>query len=291
VAAVVRTPGGGETITERDERTIRILDDRDELTVTETRYVTGEHGPEPHIHREHVDAFWVLAGELAFTLGRDDAVRAGAGAFVLVPPEVVHTFWNEAPEEARFLNLHVPDCGFAESLRARRDEREPVVPFDSFDPPVDGGRPSSEALVLRSGEGETLFVGSSHLTLKAIGEKTGGRVFLSESAVVPGFPGPPPHVHHTLHDVFYVLEGMLTLRLGDEAHEAPPGTFACIPPGAVHTFANRSSEPVRFLNFNTPSGFEGYMRDLAAAFAGAGGPPTPEEIGRIVSRYDYEAAF
>ena len=32
----------------------------------------------------------------------------------------------------------------------------------------------------------------------------------------------------------------------------------------LHTFSNPSAEPVRFLNLNTPAGFEDYMRDLSA---------------------------
>jgi hypothetical protein len=42
---------------------------------------------------------------------------------------------------------------------------------------------------------------------------------------------------------------------------------------------------VRFLNFNTPAGWENYMRDLAGALAA--GNPTPEEVGQIASRYDF----
>ena len=45
---------------------------------------------------------------------------------------------------------------------------------------------------------------------------------------------------------------------------------------------------MRFLNFNTPAGWEHYMRDLAATLAA--GNATPEEIGRIASRYDFQVA-
>ena len=86
--------------------------------------------------------------------------------------------------------------------------------------------------------------------------------------------------------MFYVLEGELTLRLGDETTIAGPGTFVCVPPGVVHTFRNDSDRPVRMLNFNTPSGWENYMRDVAEA--ARSGPLTPEAIGRVASRYDFE---
>jgi mannose-6-phosphate isomerase-like protein (cupin superfamily) len=138
----------------------------------------------------------------------------------------------------------------------------------------------------RPGEGEVHQMGPNTIAIKATSEDTDGKFFLSESTIAPGFPGPPPHVHDRLHDMFYVLEGELTMRLDDEEVAAGPGTFVCVPPGTVHTFSNRSDAEVRFLNFNAPGGWEGYMRDLAEA-AASGTPPTPEEIGKIASRYDF----
>jgi mannose-6-phosphate isomerase-like protein (cupin superfamily) len=153
--------------------------------------------------------------------------------------------------------------------------------------------PSSNAVegatYLEPGEGERYPLGGSSVTLKATSEITAGRFFLSEGVLEPGFQGPPLHVHRELHDMFYVLEGTLTLRLGDEVRQAGPGTFVCVPPGSPHTFSNPSEVPVRILNFNVPGGFEGYMRDLGAA-AAEGRPLSPEEIGRIASRYDFERA-
>ena len=162
--------------------------------------------------------------------------------------------------------------------------------FDQRDPPPDGGRRLSDGAVLEPDEGEAVDVGGSSIVLKGTGASSDGMFFLSETTVEPGFPGPPPHVHRELHDLFYVLDGTLILRDGDETIAAEPGTFACFPPGTVHTFSNPGDEPVRFLNFNTPAGWEGYMRELGAAFAG-GGAPTPDEIGRIASRYDFQVAM
>jgi uncharacterized cupin superfamily protein len=41
----------------------------------------------------------------------------------------------------------------------------------------------------------------------------------------PGFPGPPPHRHREIVDVFYVLEGELTLEIEGKAIAAQPGTL------------------------------------------------------------------
>jgi mannose-6-phosphate isomerase-like protein (cupin superfamily) len=81
-----------------------------------------------------------------------------------------------------------------------------------------------------------------------------------------------------------VLDGTLTLTLGQETVELGPGGFACAPPGVRHTFANRSEAPVRFLNINAPGGFERYMRELAAA--SREGPMSSGQIGEIASRFD-----
>ena len=138
------------------------------------------------------------------------------------------------------------------------------------------------------GEGEHHDAGPAQIFVKATGDDTAGTFFLSESTLAPGFAGPPPHRHRELHDMFYVLEGTLTLLLGDRTVQAAPGTFACIPPGVVHTFRNDSDGLVRVLNFNTPSGWEHYMRDLGEA--ARSGPLTPDVIARVASRYDFEFA-
>lgn len=132
-------------------------------------------------------------------------------------------------------------------------------------------------------------MGPNSIVIKATSDDTAGKLFLSEVTFGPGFPGPPPHVHDELHDMFYVLAGTLTVVVGDDEQELGPGTFVCVPPGTVHTIRNRSDAEVRILNLNAPGGWENYMRDLAAASAG-GQFPTAEEIGEIASRYDFRAA-
>ena len=71
------------------------------------------------------------------------------------------------------------------------------------------------------------------------------------------------HRHHT--DLFYVLEGELTARLGveDEQVALPEGTLARLPPYVVHGFRNASDADVRYLNLHAPGqGFAAYMRGI-----------------------------
>ncbi len=74
----------------------------------------GREGPEPHVHPDEDDAFYVLDGELTFKLAHGD-VPAPAGTFVLVPPGVEHTFANRTETPVRVLNVHAP-AGFDRRL-------------------------------------------------------------------------------------------------------------------------------------------------------------------------------
>src|SRR5262245_43479146 len=137
---IVARAGGddGETITDRPGRRVTLLVDRDELALTETVYGPGEAGPDPHVHHDHVDAFVVLEGGLTFTL-RSGELYAPAGTFVLVPPDVVHTFRNAGDADARFFNLHAPSCGFGDHLRGRNPGFDQHVVGDD----VAGGDPET----------------------------------------------------------------------------------------------------------------------------------------------------
>ena len=73
-------------------------------------------GPEEHAHTAEDDSFYVLEGELTFTVDGEEVV-AGAGTFVLVPPEVPHTFANRGDAVARVVNVHAP-AGFDLRLQA-----------------------------------------------------------------------------------------------------------------------------------------------------------------------------
>lgn len=278
----------GEIITERDERSVVIKADRPEVALTESRYGPGERGPDLHVHRRHSDAFYVLDGTLLFELA-GDVVSAPAGSFVLVPTGVVHSFRNDGPGDARFLNIHAPSEGFADYLRALRDGRESDAKrFDTFDPPPDGGRPAAQALIRDPGEGETLDFGSTRTTMKAEVGDGDGTFSLSDAIVPPRYAGPALHRHEGFIDSFYVLAGMLTVVIEKRAVEATAGSFAFAPPSVAHAFRNDGDEPVRMLNLMAPGGFEQYLKEVFRA--SEGGLRDRQAIADIASRYDLREA-
>lgn len=251
VQPVLRRPsdGEGETVVDQPRRTLRILFSHDLLDVTWTRHEAGERGAEPHVHREHVDSFYVLEGELTFRVGPDlEVVTAPAGTFVSVPPNVVHGFDNDSSEQVRFLNYHAPSGGFADYLRG-------VNPgFDSFDPPADGGQPAADATITFPGQGEKLERSNGYRLIQAQEAEISATVMSFE----PGWEGVDPHAHSDHVDSFYVLEGTA------EFMGAPggPGTFVAAPPGAEHSFRiPDGGQRIVLLNVHAPdSGFVGRMR-------------------------------
>lgn len=79
----------------------------------------------------------------------------------------------------------------------------------------------------------------------------------------PFFPGPPLHYHRETEEGFFVHKGTLTITLNGETRDLEAGDFVLVPAGAVHTFSNRTDQPVTMLCFFTPGGFEDYFRELA----------------------------
>jgi quercetin dioxygenase-like cupin family protein len=245
---VLLPPGDGEIMADEPAKTLRALCDREELALTWFRYAAGEPGPDLHIHERHTDAFYVLTGELSVALGPDGAheVRGRPGALIAAPAGLAHTFANESAEEVTFLNIHAPNMGFTEMMRARREGRdEDAERFDQIPPPADGGRPLSDATISLPGEGER--VGS--MVVKASLEE----IDAVEIECGPGY-GPGPHTHELEVDSFYMLDGELDFTLGTEVVRAGPGTFVSAPPGAIHGFRSLDDGRARFLNLHTPAG-------------------------------------
>jgi quercetin dioxygenase-like cupin family protein len=258
-ADIVVGPGEGETMTDRELRHIELLAEREDVTIMHFRYGPGETGPSVHVHREHVDAFYVLDGQLSFVLGPDaERVPASAGTFVAVPPNVAHTFANESDADARFLNLHTPDGGFAEYMRARRDGRD--ASFDSFDPPADGGLPAAQAIVSGPGEGERLVSGNRAVWMKGVLPQ----LSLGEWEIEGPFRGPHLHDHEAQVDSFYVVEGELEMTVEDSNHTAGAGALASIPRGIRHTFDHPGPGEARVLNIHAPDrGFADFLRGIS----------------------------
>ena len=249
--AVLLAAEDGEAIVDRPRRSGYVLFEHELLDASYARAEGGERGASPHIHREHVDAFYVLEGELRFLVGPDlDAVHAGAGTFVMVPPNLVHGFDNESDAAVKFLNFHAPSTGFLAWMRGERES------FDMVPPPDGGGRSVADAVVVRPGGGERFE--RDNRTLTILGEEpqfSALEIAFDESFHVD------PHHHDDHVDSFFVLDGSVAFTLGDRVARAEPGMWMSAPPGATHGFRNGGAGRARVLNIHAPdAGFAGGIR-------------------------------
>lgn len=98
--------------------------------------------------------------------------------------------------------------------------------------------------------------------------------------------GPPLHIHSIQHETFHVLEGVLTVQVGDEMIEAKPGDFLYIPPGVVHAYANLTEGTVaRAVGNLAPGGFDKFVAELNA-YQKSASPPDPAKIKEISDRHN-----
>ena len=116
------------------------------------------------------------------------------------------------------------------------------------------------------------------------------------SRFAAGRDGADLHVHHHHTDLFYVLDGELTLRLGVEGETVgvPAGTLARVPPDVVHGFRNASDADVRYLNLHAPgrafANFMRALRDGCTPPATYDQHPPPHDGGRATSEVVVGAA-
>jgi len=116
--------------------------------------------------------------------------------------------------------------------------------------------------------------------IQARAEDTGGALSLVEARLPRGF-GPPLHVHRRDDEGFYIIEGRVRFRQGEEDFVAGEGSWVWGPHGVPHTF-KVESERARALILITPGGFERMFEE--------GGVPLSESAEPPVQEYDPAAA-
>lgn len=122
------------------------------------------------------------------------------------------------------------------------------------------------AVVLEPGEGRAYPMGRIGAVFKADGKETQDRYSISEWWLDPHTQGPGAH-SHAEDDIFYVIEGTMSVLVGARWIHAAKGSFVLVPGGVTHDFENRTDERAGVLNFSAPGGFEKEMAGISAWFA------------------------
>jgi mannose-6-phosphate isomerase-like protein (cupin superfamily) len=134
-------------------------------------------------------------------------------------------------------------------------------------------------------EGKTIGVVGDVYRFLVTGEETNGRYALWEAIVPPG-GGPLPHIHSREEEGFYILEGEITVHVGDQRLLATTGVFVNMPVGTPHSFKNEGSRPARMLISVAPAGLEQMFFEFGVPLPEGSTtalPPTKEEIEKLLS--------
>jgi mannose-6-phosphate isomerase-like protein (cupin superfamily) len=121
------------------------------------------------------------------------------------------------------------------------------------------------AIVLAPGEGREYRMGRISAIFKADATETKNGYSISEWWLEPNTKGPGAHSHPE-DDIFYVIEGTMTILVGERCIDAPKGSFVLVPAGITHDFENRSSARAGVLNFSYPGNFEQHMPSIVEWF-------------------------
>jgi mannose-6-phosphate isomerase-like protein (cupin superfamily) len=118
------------------------------------------------------------------------------------------------------------------------------------------------------GPGWWLFLG----VLVDVLTEPGAPVTVAE-AIVPAGASPPAHMHAALDDSFYVLEGRMVIRCGEDVWQAGPGSWVQFPARVPHTFRVMGG-PARILMVHADESFMAAVREI-------GRPATGTDIAEV----------
>lgn len=109
----------------------------------------------------------------------------------------------------------------------------------------------------------------------------GGAWQMIELTVAPGGRSPL----HTLSvdKAFYVLEGAITLVVGDATRPAGAGDAARIPAGTPHNYANEGDAPARLLVVASGVGHVEFLRGMSRL--AAAGPPDATRVEALADEF------
>jgi mannose-6-phosphate isomerase-like protein (cupin superfamily) len=126
-----------------------------------------------------------------------------------------------------------------------------------------------------SGKEALIWLGELAI-LHTTGKETGGRYSMVELYATKEGEA-PWHVHHREDEGFYIIEGEMTIYIGDKVVKARAGDFILAPKDVPHMYTVDSPKYARILMTFSPSGFEDFVRATSVP-ATSLTPPEPETV-------------
>lgn len=123
------------------------------------------------------------------------------------------------------------------------------------------GTITNNAVVRRAAECERINITPLEQTRLLFDRQDGSPLDIFDLTMQPG-AGPPVHVHAEGEELFVVLDGSVSIRLGTDTVELAAGDACLIPRGTAHAPFNPNDTAARAMVIGTPNGFAEYFRGL-----------------------------
>lgn len=140
-----------------------------------------------------------------------------------------------------------------------------------------------KSVLFSAGEGDSVSLRGTEVAFKVKSDQAEG-ASCTEWVAAPGFDT-GLHVHERLEETWYVLDGELEFRVGEENFKAASGACVFVPPHVPHAFGNHNTAPAKFLLTMSPSTHDRYFVELAEIL-GRSGPPDSQAIAALRAKYD-----
>jgi mannose-6-phosphate isomerase-like protein (cupin superfamily) len=132
-----------------------------------------------------------------------------------------------------------------------------------------------KAVATADGEGEAIWWFDCLAEVKVTAEQTNGELSILKITEPPNAEG-PLHVHHREDEGFWILDGDVTLEVGDATIHASAGDFALGPRGIPHRYTVGPAG-CTMLFILTPGGFENLVRGMGRPAESRTLPPRSDE--------------
>lgn len=246
----------------------------------------------PHFHLEHSETFYVLSGQVEWTIAGETHVL-GAGDLVYIPPDTPHATRVIGDQDMRTLMIYEPgghEIHLEDEQRYTAEERKRPEVFEllrahyDFNPtemwkpaeapplpapparPTPGSGPRAVRPVYEAphpvkhrfvtkAQGEAFHMDDEVSVVKLSSADTDGRYSLMDEVWKRGM-AVPPHYHAAHNEVFFVMAGRTEWTVGGETQVVGPGDLVYVPAGTVHTVKVIGDEDVHMLFLYNPGGYE-----------------------------------
>jgi mannose-6-phosphate isomerase-like protein (cupin superfamily) len=119
--------------------------------------------------------------------------------------------------------------------------------------------------------------------IRASGAETNGTLSLIDQ-VIPAGIASPWHVHHTEDESFYVIDGTMTVVVGDHAVTLKAGDFGFGPRGIPHGFRIEGATPARILLMTNGGGLGAFVRETSVPAVGTTRPePNAADLPKLAA--------